>query len=225
MPKVLIVDDDIELAAVVEATLRQAGWMTEKAHNGADALQFLDNFKFDLIILDWNLPDMTGINICRKFRSCGGQTPVMFLTGRNTVVDKELGFDSGGDEYITKPFDNRELLVRMRAMMRRPVLLDAQTLSINGVELDPRGKRVIYGEKNVQLSSTEFGIIEYLFRNVGTFYTANQLFEALWPADTDTTSEVVRVHVKVLRRKLELLGVEELIKNVRGAGYIVERQR
>jgi DNA-binding response OmpR family regulator len=224
MSKVLIVDDDVELASAIDRVLREAGWSTEKAHTGADALQLLTNFKFDLVILDWNLGDTTGIKICQQFRATGGETPIMFLTGRNTSPDKELGLDSGGDEYITKPFDNRELLARARAMLRRPAL-SAEGLIINGVQLDPRGKSLIAGEKKVQLSSTEFVIIEFLFRNAGTFYTAVQVYDALWPADAESTSEVVRVHVKVLRRKLALLGLEDLIKTVRGAGYIVERAK
>ena len=225
MSKVLIVDDDVELASVVDTMLKDAGWTTEKVYTGADALQFLTNFKFDLIVLDWNLPDMTGIKICQDFRASGGATPIIFLTGRNTPPDKELGFDSGGDEYITKPFDSRELLARVRAMMRRPAHLSAESLLINGVQLDPKGKRLIAVEKTVQLSSTEFAIIEFLFKNAGTFYTAGQLFEALWPTETESTSEVVRVHIKVLRRKLELLGLDDVIKTVRGAGYIVEQQK
>jgi DNA-binding response OmpR family regulator len=225
MPKVLIVDDDIELATVVEQMLQEAAWTTEKVHNGADALQFLTNFKFDLVVLDWNLPDMTGIKICQEYRASGGATPIIFLTGRNTTPDKELGFDSGGDEYITKPFDNRELMARIRAMMRRPAHLSSEALEINGVQLDPKGKRLIAVEKTVQLSSTEFSIIEFLFKNAGTFFTATQLFEAIWPSETETTSEVVRVHIKVLRRKLEMLGLDDVIKTVRGAGYIVEPQK
>jgi DNA-binding response OmpR family regulator len=110
-------------------------------------------------------------------------------------------------------------------MMRRPAHLSAESLLINGVQLDPKGKRLIAVEKTVQLSSTEFAIIEFLFKNAGTFYTAGQLFEALWPTETESTSEVVRVHIKVLRRKLELLGLDDVIKTVRGAGYIVEQQK
>ena len=223
MSKVLIVDDDTELCSVVDTVFKEAGWSTEKVHTGADALQLLIGFKFDLVILDWQLPDMTGIKLCRQYRAAGGETPIMFLTGRSTMPDKELGFDSGGDEYITKPFDNRELLLRAKAMMRRPAHLSFETLTINGVQLDPRGKRIIALDKFVQLSATEFSIIEFLFKNAGTFYTAEQLFESLWPAETESTSEVVRVHIKVLRRKLQLLGLNEVIKTVRGAGYIVER--
>jgi len=223
MPKVLIVDDDIELATVVDAMFVASEWHTEKAHNGADALQLLKGFKFDLIILDWNLPDTTGIQICQEFRADGGQTPIMFLTGRNTYPEKELGFNSGGDEYMTKPFDNRELLARARAMLRRPTMQTAENLSIRGVQLDPRGKKVLAGDQTLQLSTTEFSIIEHLFKNAGTFYTANQLFEELWPVDTDTDSGIVRVYVKLLRRKLELFGHADLIKTVRGAGYVVER--
>jgi two-component system, OmpR family, manganese sensing response regulator len=221
MSKILIVDDDVELASAIERVFKAAGWSTEKVHTGADALQFLTKFKFDLVILDWNLPDMSGPNICQQFRTSGGETPIMFLTGRNTIPDKELGLDSGGDEYITKPFENRELLARARAMLRRPAL-SAEAPIINGVQLDPRGKSLIAGDKKVQLSSTEFMIVQFLFKNAGTFFTAIQLYEALWPADAESTSEVVRYHINVLRRKLSLLGFRDLIKTVRGAGYIIE---
>jgi len=222
MPKILIVDDDVELAATIELVLRDE-FTTEKVYNGADARQMLQGFKFDLIILDWLLPDVSGLDICREFRKGGGETPIIFLTGRNTYPDKELGFDSGADEYITKPFDNRELLLRIRAMLRRPAHLAAEIPMINGVTLDRKAKRLAAGENSAQLSATEFAIVEFLFKNAGTYFTANELFESLWPTDTETTSEVIRVHIKVLRRKLELLGCSDLIKTVRGAGYIVER--
>src|ERR1700733_5184398 len=169
MSKILIVDDDIELASAINQVFTDAGWSAEMAHTAADALQLLRNFKFDLVVLDWNLPDSTGIQICQQFRASGGESPVMFLTGRNTTPEKELGLDSGADQYITKPFDNRELLARARAMLRRPVMSTDAPI-INGVQLDPRGQSLIAGEKKVQLSATEFGIIEFLFKNAGTFY-------------------------------------------------------
>jgi len=225
MPKVLIVDDDIELVSAIDQVLREDAWSAEKVYAGADALQLLTGFKFDLIILDWNLPDISGLEVCRRFRESGGETPIMFLTGRNTYPDKELGFGAGVDEYITKPFDNRELVLRARAMMRRPAHLSAEALIVNGVKLDRKSKRLIEGDKSVQLSTTEFAIIEVLFVNAGTFYTANQLFETIWPTETDTTNEVVRVHIRVIRRKLELLGLGDVIKTVRGAGYVVEQKK
>jgi len=149
----------------------------------------------------------------------------MFLTGRGASPDKELGFDSGADDYLTKPFDNREFLARTRALMRRPTHIISPNLEINSVKLDAKGKKLITADHSTQLSATEFSIIEFLFKNSGTFYTAEQLFQSLWPAETDTTSEVVRVHIRVLRRKLELAGLTDIIKTVRGAGYIVEKQK
>jgi two-component system, OmpR family, manganese sensing response regulator len=129
----------LELACAIERVFKAAGWSTERVHTGADALQFLTKFKFDLIILDWNLPDMSGPAICQQFRTAGGETPIMFLTGRNTTPDKEVGLDSGGDEYITKPFDNRELLARARAMLRRPALsAEARSLMECGLILEVR---------------------------------------------------------------------------------------
>jgi DNA-binding response OmpR family regulator len=114
MPKLLLVEDDTDLSTHLSDLLESHGWQVEKADNGADGLMLLRNFKYDFALLDWNLPELSGIEICRKFRADGGDTPVIFLTSKGEIEDKECGLDAGGDDYLTKPFDVRELLARMR---------------------------------------------------------------------------------------------------------------
>src|SRR5271168_2428266 len=128
MPKILLVEDDSELAEKIAAALKFQHYFVEVISNGDDALQILKQSIYDLIILDWNLPEKTGIEICQTFRSRGGSTPILFLTGRGSVLDKETGFMVGGDDYITKPFHIRELSARIRALLRRPHAIQPQSL-------------------------------------------------------------------------------------------------
>jgi DNA-binding response OmpR family regulator len=196
MPKLLLVEDDTDLSTHLCDLLESHGWQVEKADNGADGLMLLRNFKYDFALLDWNLPELSGIEICRKFRADGGDTPVIFLTSKGEIEDKECGLDAGGDDYLTKPFDVRELLARMRSVERRRKQVVPGKLEIRGVT--------------------------HLIQHAGSYFTSPQLFEALWPSDVDSSEETVRVHMKMLRGKLEKIGCTDLIKTVRGAGYIIE---
>jgi len=198
------------------------GWIVEIANNGGDALQLLNNFKYDFILLDWNLPDISGVQICRQFREQGGTTPIILLTGRHSIEDKESGLDSGGDDYLTKPFDVRELLARMRTIQRRPARFVLSELSINGVVLNLKLRCVSCGEKTTKLSAIECNLMEFLFRNSNEYFSSAKLFTSVWPSDTDSSDETVKVHMSVLRRKLALIGAEELIKTERKLGYIIE---
>jgi DNA-binding response OmpR family regulator len=222
MAKMLLVDDDTDFSGNLAELLKPHGWQVEAAANGSDAWHFLQNFKFDFILLDWTLPDMTGLELCKKLRAKGDQTPIIFLTGRHGVSDKESGLDSGGDDYITKPFDARELLARIRAVQRRRSHVTIGVLTVKDVELDPRLRRVVRNGKEVQLSPKESHILEYLFQNPNTYFTSSALFEAIWPSDADSSEESVRVHMKTLRRKLQKVECDDLVKTVLGAGYIVE---
>ncbi|HIA51091.1 MAG TPA: response regulator transcription factor [Candidatus Melainabacteria bacterium] len=222
MPKLLLVEDDTDLSTHLCDLLESHGWQVEKADNGADGLMLLRNFKYDFALLDWNLPELSGIEICRKFRADGGDTPVIFLTSKGEIEDKECGLDAGGDDYLTKPFDVRELLARMRSVERRRKQVVPGKLEIRGVTLDPKLRRVQFREQEAQLTLKECTILEHLIQHAGSYFTSPQLFEALWPSDVDSSEETVRVHMKMLRGKLEKIGCTDLIKTVRGAGYIIE---
>jgi len=220
----LIVDDDLEMSGQLKLAMEQDGWLVELCATGSDAQQLLNNFKYDFILLDWNLPDKPGDRICKEFRDKGGQTPIIFLTGRQAIQDIEHGLDSGGDDYLTKPFSVRELQARIRTVKRRPAQIKAGKLLVGNVEFDPRLRLIRRGDENVQLSPTESGLLETLCSNPNNFFSSVALFKAVWPSESDTSEEIVRTHMKVLRRKLKLLSEQELIQTVRGSGYLIRME-
>jgi DNA-binding response OmpR family regulator len=221
LPKMLIVDDDVGFADKLRFVLQERGWSVELAASGFDAMQLLKNFRFDFILLDWSLPEMTGLEICRKYRESGGEAPVIFVTGRNTIDDKESGFEAGGDDYITKPFDVRELLARIRALGRRPGKYGKTNLSARGIILDPDLRQVTSTTGSAQLSGLESAVLEFLMRNKNRFFSSAELFEAVWEPDADALDETVRVRMRIIRQKLTKIGAEDLIETVRGSGYVI----
>jgi DNA-binding response OmpR family regulator len=218
----LIVDDDINYLNTLQSLIEAQGWLVERASTAGDALQLMTNFEFDFILLDWNLPDSTGPDICRKYRGDGGETPIIFLTGRGEVADKEAGLDAGGDDYLTKPFDIRELLARIRTIQRRQSRFAGEKFKLHDIEFDPRLRLVSRNNETAQLSPIESSMLECLFRHPNTLYSSAKLFASVWPSETEASDETVRVHMRVIRRKLALLGCEDLIKTVRGSGYVIE---
>ncbi len=222
MAKILIVDDDLPLLNQLAALLKKEGWQVDTADTGSDALQFITNFKYDFILLDWNLPDITGVEICRSYRAQGGATPVFFLTGKGEIAEKEAGLDAGGDDYLTKPFDVRELFARMRSVQRRTSGMKDHKRTVRDVTLDMKLRTLHRAGEQTHLSATECSLLDFLFRHPDQFFSASDLFEAVWPSDTDASEGTVKAYVKLLRRKLALLGCPDLIKTVRGSGYIVE---
>lgn len=222
MRKLLIIDDDVSLSTELQHILKQHDWLVERADNGKDGLQLLRCSNYDFILLDWNMPEMDGIDVCRRFRAEGGQTPIIFLTGRRELDDKEAGLDAGGDDYLTKPFEPRELLARMRTIERRPRSIVRETLTLNKLVFDPKLRRATIDGASVQLSLTESNMLEFLLRNRNVFFTANQIFASVWPSDSEASAETVRVHMQYLRAKLRRIGAENVIETVKGAGYTVK---
>ncbi len=219
MAKLLIVDDDTNLSTAV------VDWLTSSEHHTVDAVEdgmeardILDMVKYDLIILDWDLPRISGIDILRRFRSRGGTTPVLMLTGKSTVVDKESGFDSGADDYLTKPFHLRELSARVRALLRRPTQLSSDVLRAGKLTLDPVGFSVSKGKDPVTLSKLEFAVLEFFMRHPGEVFSVDALLERVWPLDSERSPEGVRTLIKRLRDKIDY-SEETLIQNVHGRGY------
>jgi OmpR-family two-component system manganese-sensing response regulator len=222
METILIVDDDSDLCNQIAYVLRDRDWAVEIAYCGADATTLLKSKHVDFILLDWNLPDISGLDLCKQLRGSGCETPIIFLTGRNSIDDKELGLDSGGDDYICKPFHVRELLARIRTIKRRPPNLLREPIEVRGLTLIPPIRIARMNDREVQLTQLESAILEFFMRHRDNYFSAEQLFESVWPADTNaSTDETVRVHMRLLRSKLEQLGIENLIVTVRGSGYIL----
>jgi len=162
------------------------------------------------------------VEICSRFRKQGGTTPIIFVTGRDEIEDKETGLDAGGDDYITKPFDVRELLARIRAIQRRPFSLKRSHLQHGTISLDPYLRTLRGAVKTTNLSVIESSILEHLLRNRNRMFTAAQLYEALWPPDAESSDETVRVHMRLLRRKLAYIGADGLIETIRNGGYVIK---
>lgn len=222
MSKILLVEDDAEICGWLEDWFKQENFVFESANNGADALQLLEQFEFDVIILDWGLPDITGIEVCKRYRGSGGIAPVLFLTGKGEIDDKEKGLDSGADDYLVKPFDVRELAARVRSLLRRPKQILPVELTINGVALDLKTRVVREGSTNLRLMPKECALLEFLMRHPDTIYSSKALLDSVWRSDSDSSEDTVRTCMRTLRLKLQKLGRDDLIKTVLGSGYIIE---
>jgi DNA-binding response OmpR family regulator len=222
MSKILLVEDDTEMCGWLADWFKQENFVFESAHNGEDALQLMEQFEFDVIILDWGLPDISGIEVCRRYRSTGGEAPVLFLTGKGDIDDKEKGLDSGADDYLTKPFDVRELAARVRSLLRRPKQILPVELTVNGVALDLKTRVVREGTKNLRLMPKECALLEFLMRHPDTIYSSKALLDAVWRSDSDSSEDTVRTCMRTLRLKLQKLGRDDLIKTILGSGYIIE---
>lgn len=220
--KIILIDDDVNFSEALSRSLLENNWLVEVAYSGIEAYILLEKQPFDFILLDWNLPDTSGPSICKSLRKSGNETPIIFLTGRQTIDDKELALDSGADDFISKPFDVRELFARIRAIGRRPKALWRRPYEIRGATLLPTIRMLTCGNSQVQLTFLESAILEFLMRNCDTYFSAAQLFNEVWPYDSVASSdETVRVHMRLLRRKLAEVGCENLIITVRGSGYIL----
>jgi DNA-binding response OmpR family regulator len=219
MTKILVVDDDKNLCSVLHASLEQDNYLVEIAHDGVDALQRLQLYAYDLVILDWDLPLMNGIDICRKMRASGGQAPVLMLTGKSDISQKEKGFETGVDDYLTKPFELKELKMRVKALLRRPATRQEESMNLGGLLLKPGEHKVIRDGNELQLSPKEFGLLEHLMRRPNEVCSADHLLKAVWTMDEIAGPEVIRQHLKNLRSKIDVAGQPSLIQTVFGVGY------
>lgn len=222
MAKILLVEDDPQLSQKMSQWFTLENHLVETASSGEDALQLLTNFKYDLVLLDWNLTGITGLTVCRRHRAAGGTTPIIFLTGEGDVDHKESGLDSGADDYLVKPFDMRELAARMRTVLRRPKELLSAELKIGDLYLDQEERTVSCGKASVRLMPKEAVLLEYLMRHPSKYFSSKALLDAVWPSESDANQDTVRTCVKTLRQKLIKVGKPDLIKTVPHSGYKID---
>lgn len=220
MKRLLIVDDDVRFARELKDALERSDCFVDVVTSGADCLRALQLAKFDFILLDWNLDDITGVEVCRRFRESGGKTPIIFLTGRSEITDKETGLDAGGDDYLTKPFDVRELMARLRSVERRVVNFERESFSFNGLELNPALRMATYEGRKVSLSNMETDVLMLLMQNRDRYLSASEIYSLLWPEGSGS-HDIVRSHIKLLRRRLSKIGAEDLVETKAGVGYIL----
>jgi two-component system, OmpR family, response regulator len=221
MPKILMVEDDKDLAMIVHDWLKAEFYALDVVHDGRVGYEYLQRGDYDLIILDWDLPGMPGVELCRKWRGEGGRTPILILTGKGQIEEKEEGLDAGADDYLTKPFTMRELSARLRALLRRPATKVSHILKIGNLEMDPSKHILSKNGEFLHLPRKDFDLLEYLMRNPGRFFSIDHLLERIWSFDTEATSDAVRTAIKRLRKALDDGDDENdsMIESARRVGY------
>ncbi|MBS2006407.1 MAG: response regulator transcription factor [Cyanobacteria bacterium SZAS TMP-1] len=224
MAKILYVDDDQDIAEKVQEWLSTEGHVVELASNGEDGLQMLGAFQYDVVLLDWNLPDMTGLEICGQYRRSGGGAWVIFLTGNSAIKYKEAGLDAGADDFVTKPFDIRELSARVRSALRRANTVFQAELKIGNLTLNTSKRTAqVDGGEELHLMPKEAAVLEFLMRHPNKVFGAKALLDAVWPSDSEVSEGTVRTFIKNMRRKLDAAGKPDLIKTVPSLGYTIEK--
>ncbi|MBZ8183068.1 two-component system response regulator RppA [Oscillatoria salina] len=224
--RVLLVEDEPDLGAAVKQTLHQAGYVVDWVLNGNDAWDYLENHwtQYNLAIFDWLLPGMSGLELLQGLRSRNDSLPVMMLTAKDREIDKVIGLDSGADDYLVKPFGMAELLARLRALQRRSPQIQPSQLQVANLTLDYStntiSSTVSGGEKKViSLTHKEFLLLEYFLRHPQQIVTREQILTQLWEVGEEPISNVVAAQIRLLRRKLEQHGCNNLIETVYGLGY------
>lgn len=225
MTKILIVEDEASIAALLEYNLSKEGFAVVTSGDGEEALIKVEEERPDVVILDWMLPNVSGIEVCRRLRS-KNQTrniPIIMLTARAEEGDKVRGFETGADDYLVKPFSMAELTARVRAVLRRmrPNLV-ADAVSYGDIEIDRAAHRVRRGEFEIHLGPTEFRLLDHLMQNPGRVFSREQLLNAVWGSDVFVEARTVDVHIGRLRKALNAYGHENPIRTVRSAGYALE---
>ena len=220
MKRVLIVEDEALMARMLARVLREEGYAAETAGDGRSGFARAADESFDLLILDWMLPDRSGLQIVRGLRAAGVGTPVLMLTARDQVEDRVEGLDAGADDYLSKPFALPELLARVRALTRRPHAEPAEaTVRTGDLALDPVLHVVRRGDEEIYLTAKEFALLHTLVRRPGRVFTRSVLLDTIWGAPGEVRTNAVEIYVSYLRKKLDREGEPSLIRTVRGVGY------
>jgi two-component system, OmpR family, response regulator MprA len=224
-PQVLVVDDEPPMRTALTRALELGGFGVDLAANGDEGLSRASEGGPDLIVLDVMMPRLDGIGVCRRLRERGDRTPVLMLTARDAVADRVEGLEAGADDYLVKPFALEELLARIRALLRRTGTAgDEEPLSFADLSLDPVGCRVRRGERDLELTRTEYMLLELLLRNPGRVLTREVIFDRVWGYDFGPRSKALDVYIGYLRRKTEAAGEPRIIHTVRGFGYVLREQ-
>ncbi|MGO9883326.1 MAG: response regulator transcription factor [Solirubrobacteraceae bacterium] len=220
--RVLVIEDDDAVRSAVRRALLLGGYEVLLAPNGQDGLLQAQTAVPDAIILDLGLPDIDGMEVCRRLRSAGDRTPILMLTARDAVEDRVDGLEVGADDYLVKPYDVRELQARLKAIMRRHIEgADGRSLRFAELELDADAHAARIGNRSVELTRTEYQLLELLMLNPRRVLTSELIYDRIWGYDFNLAGNALRVYIGYLRRKLEAGGEQRLIQTVHGVGYVL----
>jgi two-component system, OmpR family, response regulator len=222
---ILVVEDDAPLAKIVKKSLESGGHTVDVAVDGEQGLDLGRRRSHDAVVLDIQLPKVSGMDVCRRLREDGNRVPIIMLTARGAVADRINGLDAGADDYLPKPFSLAELQARLRALSRRGQPSTTEVLEAGAIALDPAGRELRVNGTVVEMTGTELALLEHLMQNAGVVLSRDQLREHVWGDGPEPTSNVVDIYVHYVRRKLRAAGLtEDPIRTVRGLGYAFRRQ-
>src|SRR5579885_1297733 len=224
MVKILIVEDDQFVSNLICECLKVNHYDVEVVDNGAEASDRLRLYNYDLIVLDVQLPGASGLEICQRYRAAGGNTPIILLTGKRTIDDREAGLNIGADDYITKPFNARDLVARVRAVLRRPPVVQADKLVVGDLVLDPVSHEVTLDGKRLDLKTKEFSLLEFFMRYPNQVFSPNDILNRVWRTESDASPHAVRMAMQRLREKIDRKGKPSFITTVYGVGYKLESE-
>ncbi len=219
MAKVLIVEDDLGLAQMIAELMKHEHHTVEMVHDGTEGLNRLLCCEYDVAILDWELPGTVGVDIVKNYRQQGGSIGIIMLTGKSKIEEKETGFDVGADDYLTKPFNVRELAVRVRALLKRSREVAPTLLTVGDLQLDLAKFRVTRGGAEVPLQPKEFALLEFFMRHPDETFSADILLSRVWHSESEATGEAVRTAIMRLRRKIDKAEGESVIESIPRIGY------
>lgn len=220
--RVLVAEDERELNRVIAKRLADEDYAVDSVYDGKNALEYMLATHYDIVLLDVMMPQMDGFEVIKRYRAEGGESPVLFLTARDAVDDRVNGLDSGADDYLVKPFSFQELLARMRVLLRRAgSKAKSSVLSTGDLTLDVSSHKVMRRGREIELSSKEYSILEYMMRNEGSVLSRENIREHIWSWDYDGESNVVDVYIRYLRKKIDDGESVKLIHTVRGTGYMI----
>ena len=220
--RILIVEDDPDLAGFIQKGLREERYAVDHAQEGEEALLMASTTSYDLVILDVMLPKLDGLTVCRRLRATGNKIPILLLTARGAIEDRVTGLNMGADDYLTKPFAFAELLARARALIRRTGADQTPRLTVSDLEVDPVTHRVWRAGRDITLTNKEYALLEFLLRNPNRVLTRTAIIEHVWDIHYDGMTNIVDVHIRALRVKVDRAFSPPLIQTVRGVGYVLK---
>ena len=220
--RILVVEDEKHLNRIISEAVEDEGYSVDSCYNGLEALEYLECADYDVIILDIMMPKMNGLELVRRLRDRGDSTPVLFLTARDAVADRVEGLESGGDYYLTKPFDFQELMAVVRVMTRKYTGNRSNVYTIADLSLDSNTRTVTRAGKNIELTAKEFSLLEYMMRNKGVVLSREMIENNLWNSDYEGGTNVVDVYVGYLRKKMDTGFSRKLIHTVWGTGWVLK---